>query len=113
MKTFKSTTIKSIIGSSKVIIEVPHQRSANLYDTNLKMTDYISDNSTTRLRESLSDLSHAFVCRTLGDLMDAFNSSVGHQQNRRQILIKRWCIENLTGAQYLSLFGEMKSKNDE
>lgn len=113
MKTFKSIKIKDVIGSSKLIIEVPHQRPASLYDTNLKMTDFISESSNQRLRDSLRDLNHSEVITTLGQLLEVYNNRCNfHQGYRKQILIKNWASANLTDAQYLSLFGERKSKDN-
>ncbi len=112
MNTFKTTTIKSIIGSSKLIVEVPHQRPAFIYDTNLKMTDFVSERSNNRLRDDLRDNSHYFVMKNLQNVKDAYESTVGHQMGKRQVIIKKWCAEYLTGPQYLFVFGERKSNND-
>lgn len=108
MKAFKSTSIKSLIYSTKLIIEVPHQRPAFLYDTSLKMTDFVSENSNDRLRDDLRDNSYNFICKNLGELQDAYTNTIGHQAHKRQRLIKEWCIENLSGPQYLWFFGERK-----
>ncbi len=112
MKTFKTVTIKSILGDSKLIIEVPHQRSVEIYTTNLKATDFSSEDSTVRFRDYLKDLSHSFVCKNLGDIKSAYESTIGHQSYKRKSLIKHWAYEMLTGPQYLWVFGERKSKQD-
>lgn len=112
MKNFKSTKINSLGFASKLIIEVPHQRPAFMYDTNLKMTDYVSESSNNRLRDNLRDNSHNFVCKTLGQLQDAYKSTIGHQAHNRQSLIKNWCTENLTEPQYLWFFEERKSNKN-
>lgn len=113
MKTFKSTTIKSIVGSSKLIIEVPHQRSAFLYDTNMKLTDFVSESSSDRLRDALNDLNHSEVITTLGELSAVyFNRCNCHQGFRKASLIEAWSAENLSGAQYLSVFGKRKSQSN-
>lgn len=111
MRSFKSTTIKSIIGSSKIIIEVPHQRPAMMYDTNKSLTDYVSDNSNTRLRDALQDNNHTEIVATLGHLKDVLDFNCNrHQGHRKRWLIKEWAKENLTGPQYLWLTGERKSR---
>jgi hypothetical protein len=112
MKTYKTTTIKSLCYESKLVIEVPHQRPASLYTTNMKANDFISDNSNVRFKDSFGDLSHSFICKNLSDLEYAYNNSIGHQSYLRKKLIKKWANEYLTGAQYLSIFGERKSNDN-
>ncbi|HYD92029.1 MAG TPA: hypothetical protein VEA37_11160, partial [Flavobacterium sp.] len=113
MKNFKSTTIKSIIGSCKLIIEVPHQRPASIYDTNMRLTDYISESSSQRLRDSLQDLNHSNIINNLGELKEVVDYGCDrHQGARKYSIIKNWASENLTGSQYLWLMGERKSNND-
>lgn len=112
MKTYKSVKIKDILGTSKLIIEVPHQRPASIYDTNLKLTDFISESSNMRLREDLRDKNHAHVIYTLGELIDVYNNKCNcHQGHRKHLLIKNWANKHLSNEQYLSLFEERKSKN--
>jgi hypothetical protein len=85
---------------------VPHQCTAYIYDTNLRLTDFISESSNTTLRDELNDMNHSDVMATIGDLKRVYDFGCkAHQGCKKEALIEKWSKENLSPEQYMYVIG--------